>query len=110
MSVDINEILNSIDKRIEGIVTRPNMWGGPEALELQMLQLLEFRSMLGRPSNYKQKPEEVRRLWWAFTAIKCGGPYNSPLFVFYKELSCEEFSKILGEFADYIRSKLPLEG
>lgn len=42
MSVDINEILNSIDKRIEGIVTRPNMWGGPEALELQINSGITF--------------------------------------------------------------------
>lgn len=109
MTVDANRVLSMIDERIDGIAKRPRMWGGPEALELQMLQLLEFRSMVGRPV-LASSPDEVRTLWWSFINEKAGRPFNSPLFVLFDVVDAMEFGKVLGEFADHVRSRLPLDG
>jgi hypothetical protein len=42
--------LQFIDARLDSLIAKPSLWGGREGVELQILQLLEFRALVLRPN------------------------------------------------------------
>ena len=94
--------------RLDSMRRAPPTWGGPEALELQSLLALEFRSMLGRPVAYAANRHEVRDIWIAFVCRKARRSYNSPLFTLYEGRE-KAFHKALAGFITLALERLPLE-
>lgn len=58
MSLLQRTLLGFIDERLESLLRVPEMWGSDESVELQLLQLLEFRLLTLSPSL----KEEVARV------------------------------------------------
>jgi hypothetical protein len=58
-----DKIIKWVDARIETILTRPGMWGGREALELQILQLTEFRKLMLEPEALETNPRLIVNAW-----------------------------------------------
>jgi len=47
------KLLAWVERRIDAMLARPRAWGGGEAVETQILLLLQFRALLARPSATK---------------------------------------------------------
>ena len=51
MSWIVSKLIDFIDERLDHMIEAPGMWGSSESVELQILQLLEIRSLvLGAPN------------------------------------------------------------
>lgn len=53
MSRGSHEVLEWVDRRLDAMLARPRAWGGGEAVETQVLLLLQFRALLARPGASK---------------------------------------------------------
>lgn len=100
--------LAQVHTRLDNMKRCPRMWGGPEALELQALSALEFRSMLARPVALAADHLEVRRVWIGFTQMIVGDFCNRPLWTLYDGRE-DDFHAAIGEFIDFALERLPLE-
>lgn len=63
-------LLRFIDEQLDEIHKRPAMWGPDIAVELQILQLLEFRSVVLRPALEAENPRAVLDAYEEFLARK----------------------------------------
>ncbi len=64
-----DRVLRFIDEQLDAIRKRPGMWGPDIAVELQILQLLEFRSVLLRPALEDANPRAVLDAYEEFLAL-----------------------------------------
>jgi len=69
-------IIQKIDRRLKSLVTKPKMWGDLEAVELQMLLLLEIRWIVLNPKAPNGKERFVQRRWVQF--IRANYPQALP--------------------------------
>jgi hypothetical protein len=72
-------ILEFIDEQLDAINKRPGMWGPDIAVELQILQLLEFRSVVLRPALEASNPRAVLDAYEEFLTQKFPGAPPVPL-------------------------------
>lgn len=59
MSETKDNILSLIESRLDNMIHAPQMWGGPEAVEMQILTALEIRTMCISPNLITEKPRVV---------------------------------------------------
>lgn len=59
MSSTEDNIVTYVDEQLAAIFAAPEMWGSSEAIELQVIQLLEVRALTLRPEIEKQNPRGV---------------------------------------------------
>ncbi len=102
-------VLEAIEERLDSIVKRTRMYGGLEAIEFQVLLLLEQRSALGRPSQVAQAPDEVRDLWTTLVVERGGRWATAYLFCSYDGKPFDEYAVALGELIALVRERLPLD-
>ncbi|WP_437905175.1 hypothetical protein WME95_43855 [Sorangium sp. So ce327] len=61
-------LLKYVDEGIRAMRRAPAMWGSPESLELQALQLLELRTLVLRPQTFQRNHRETMRVYRDFVA------------------------------------------
>lgn len=99
MSAAQDAILRYIDDQLDAIARAPEMWGPPQCVELQVLQLLEFRSVTLRPQLEKNNPRAVLDRYDEFIARRFPGAPPAPLAVLLEGMKrSSELMTILGEF------------
>lgn len=72
-------LLGYIDEQLDAIRRRPGMWGPSIAVELQVLQLLEFRSVVLRPALEASNPRAVLDAYQEFLRRELPGAPPLPL-------------------------------
>ncbi len=107
-----DRMLGFIDEQLTSITQRPGMWGPNIAVELQVLQLLELRSVVLRPALEASNPRAVLDAYEAFIARKF--PNQPPLAlasILEKTNQNSNFGPILDEFkCELISRMLPEQG
>jgi hypothetical protein len=110
MSASQDTILRYIDDQLDAIARVPAMWGPPQCVELQVLQLLEFRSVTLRPELEKNNPRAVLDSYDEFLARRFPGAPPAPLAVLLEsEQRSSELMTILGEFRRMLVRKMKPE-
>lgn len=66
MDATQTRIVKRIDRILEGMTRAPLMYGGPEAIELQGVQLLKLRLLTTNPTLDGASPRYVIDAWCAF--------------------------------------------
>lgn len=61
-------------ERIRAVASRPEMWGGPDSVEEQLLQLFDVLTMLVHPETTPAELERVQARHRARIACWGGGP------------------------------------
>jgi hypothetical protein len=72
-------IVTWVDQRIEDMLSAPRMWGSDEAIELQMLLLLELRALALRPEEITADPRRILDAYAAYLAKTYPKTPNRPL-------------------------------
>ncbi|WP_147448754.1 hypothetical protein [Corallococcus terminator] len=103
MSALQTTILAYIDEQIEAILSAPKMWGSDESVEMQVLQLLEFRSVTLRPEIEKSNPRAVLDEYHGFLRQTFPEAPPYPLFGLTKRYGREsEFISLLKRLSEHI--------
>lgn len=61
--IALRQLIGRIDDRLRSLVTKPGLWGPPEAVELQVLQLLEIRALSHEPSLPRGEEKWIQAQW-----------------------------------------------
>ena len=72
-------VVRWVDQRIEAVLAAPPMWGSPEAVELQVLLLLEVRALALRPDQTLAEPRRVLDTYIAHLAQRFPQGGSRPL-------------------------------
>lgn len=92
-------ILGYIDEQLDAMQKHPRMWGPDLCVELQYLQLLEFRSVTLRPELERTNPRAVLEAFSEFLARRFPGSPPVPLSsLLARERREGELMIVLGEF------------
>lgn len=103
-------ILRYIDEQLDAMARAPEMWGPPHCVELQVLQLLEFRSVTLRPEMERRNPRLVLDAYDEFLARKFPGAPPSPLAILLERAGrAAELMKLLGQFRKKIVREMQAE-
>ncbi len=89
MTLSTDEWIKWVDTRVESIIARPAMWGGRQAVELQLLQLAEVRQLAVDSSALTADPCMLVKKW-----IKHSKKHNNRTLQI-AECSEEEFQTFL---------------
>lgn len=72
-------IVTWVDQRMDDMLSAPRMWGSDEAIELQMLLLLELRALALRPEELTADPRRILDAYAAYLAKTYRKTSNRPL-------------------------------
>ncbi len=86
------------NQRIDEMLSAPRMWGSLEAVEMQVLQLLEMRALALRTTQELENPRRVLDTYMAFLRERYPKRPPDPLFRLVGDLSESEFGDALQEF------------
>lgn len=94
-----------VEKRLNQVMTRPGMWGGPEAIELQLLLLAEAWVACRRPKALVKNDRFVLDMYsdWLKKSIRDIGSG----FQWQMGKDVDIIAKNFREFMDYLRQKNP---
>jgi hypothetical protein len=67
-------------RRIDNVLERPPAWGSPEAVEMQVLQLIQMRAIALRPTQEPQMPRRIFDAYLAFIRAQFPKQPQRPLF------------------------------
>lgn len=100
-------IIDHVDDKIQAMFDAPAMWGSDESVELQVLQLLEFRSIAVRPEFEKLHPRHILDSYQRFLRKKFPGAPPNPLYCLVEDYNRKsEFIRLLREFCDEQRQEM----
>jgi hypothetical protein len=102
-----NDLVCWIDERLSHVLDAPPMWGCPEAVELQVLQLLQIRALAG-VSPELARPGGVFNAYLAYLRERFPRQPQRPLFELIGE-DDETYSKLaagLRGFRDVIVARM----
>ncbi len=103
-------VLQQINIGLESIERCPLSWGGPEALEMQMLLMVELRQRLLRPRASVANRHETRRAYISWIASVYGEPNSRFLHDLLREHDAlDQLPKLLADFARWIMTQYPPE-
>ena len=94
-------VVHWVDRRIEAMLAAPPMWGSPEAVEMQVLLLLEMRSLALRPEQTLVEPRRVLDTYIAHLAQRFPRQGARPLHELIAS-DDEDCSKLAGELRRFI--------
>lgn len=103
-------IVKWTDDYASQVLAAPRMWGSFEAVEMQILQLLEVRALALRPQHELAYPGRVIDSYTAFLQGRFANQRSLPLFELMNELNLDEaqFTRLLEEFrAQMVGAVLP---
>lgn len=93
------------DARIDEILAAPRMWGSDEAVEMQVLQLLEMRALAIRPAQELANPRRVIDSYLAFLRQRFPNLPAAPLH----QLAPSELGSVLREFRTTLAQTILVE-
>ncbi len=102
--------LSLINAWIKNMERCPGMWGSAEALEFQMLQLVEIRQLMVRPAALAANPHETREAhikWVAAINGECSSAFLH--CILRDEGRLGELPKLLCDFARWVAAEYPPE-
>jgi hypothetical protein len=101
MTLSADEYNKWVDERVEMMLKRPGMWGTcRESVELQLVQLMEFRKLVNDSDAVAKNPRLIVDEWIEFgKKYKCG---NKPLFSLKN--TDDEYYLLLRELAEYLKN------
>jgi hypothetical protein len=103
MSALCNTVVHFVDEQLRYIFAAPSMWGGDEAIELQVVQLLEFRSVALRPELEKRAPRTILDAYHRILKEEFPGAPPYPLFALLEKFERKgELIPLLRRFAERI--------
>jgi len=91
------------DQRIDEMLGAPPMWGSPESVELQVLQLVELRALALQPERELAAPRRVLELYQSFLREHFPEQPPSPLHELTESLD------LLGAFRDQLARATTVE-
>lgn len=80
MSRPPDMIARWVDERLAEMLAAPPMWGSPEAVEMQVLQLLQVRALAVRPEQEIANPRRVFETYLAYLRERFPRRPQQPLF------------------------------
>ncbi|QRN98019.1 hypothetical protein JRI60_02795 [Archangium violaceum] len=96
-------VVTYVDEQLRAILAAPGMWGSDESVEMQVLQLLEFRSVTLRPELEKREPRTVLDAYHRFLKEHFKGAPPYPLFVLVEKYNRKaEFIGLLKSFSEQL--------
>ena len=105
MSLLQRTLLEFIDERLESLLRVPEMWGSDESVELQVLQLLEFRLLTLSPS-LKDEVARVQQEYVQYVRERFPGEPPEPLaMLLSRHGRSAELTSILRGFVDTERRR-----
>jgi hypothetical protein len=72
-------IVGWVDRRIEDMLAAPRMWGSDEAVEMQLLVLLEMRALATRPDQELANPSRILDAYNAYLAKRFPAKPHRPM-------------------------------
>ena len=72
MNQPIGLMVQYINECLSGITKAPQMWGGPESVELQAMLLLELKALALRPHSFLRDHREFRKAYLEFVEREFG--------------------------------------
>ncbi|AKT37740.1 hypothetical protein [Chondromyces crocatus] len=103
-------IVRYVDEQLDAIEKHPRMWGPDLCVELQYLQLLEFRAIALRPAHELSNPRAVLDAFTRFLASEFSGAPPVPLSALLaKEHREGELAKLLRAFREQLTSDMVAE-
>ncbi len=111
MSVHRMASLSWIDSRLDDLLGAPAMWGSPEAVEMQSLQLFDLRAHVVNPEQEATAPRRVFETYVAWLRRRFPHAPSAPLFRLLGDSDPHgtELSRLLGEFREWLSLNLPEE-
>ncbi len=98
---DLREtVVTWADRRIDEVLAAPRMWGSPEVVEMQVLQLLEIRAVALRPTQEYENPRRVLDTYLAFLRERYPAQPAQPLFQLVEHLDPGKFGEALRCFRE----------
>ncbi|MCA2977693.1 MAG: hypothetical protein INH41_02370 [Myxococcaceae bacterium] len=94
-----------VDRRIDDILRAPPMWGSDEAVELQVLQLLEMRDAAQNPTAANAQPRRVLERYAEFLRSRRPRKVGPAAVI----APGAELAPLLRAFADTLRAELQPE-
>lgn len=108
MSALRDTIVAWTDQYLQEILAAPRMWGSLEAVEMQVLQLLEVRALALRPNQEIASPRRVLDSYAAFLRGRYPNQPALPLFQLLEAQEEQDFVRTLAEFQGMMaRAVLP---
>jgi hypothetical protein len=98
-------VVRWVDQRIEAVLAAPPMWGSPEAVELQVLLLLEVRALALRPDQTLAEPRRVLDTYIAHLAQRFPQGGSRPLheLIAGDDEVCSKLAEELRRFDELLR-------
>lgn len=88
-----------LDERLGELLTRPRMWGSREAVEMQVLQLLEAKAVAINAHQAIETPQRIFDLYVSFLRERFPSGPNRPLFLHLDDKHDDaEFAGVLKDF------------
>jgi hypothetical protein len=107
MSARRELLVEWIDRRTREIVATPRMWGAAEAVEMQVLQLLEMRVFALRPELERENPRLVMDAYVAFLRDRFPTSAPAPLCSLVGGApDAALFRETLSDFQEFIARKV----
>lgn len=72
-------VVHWVDQRLDAVLAAPPMWGSPEAVEMQVLLLLEMRALALRPEQELAEPRRILDTYLAYLARQFPRRVGAPL-------------------------------
>lgn len=95
-----------VDHRLQSLVTTPEIWGSPESVELQVLQILQVRALVLAPGQGDRDPGATREHYIAFLRARFPDAPPMPLAQHVAaDASLERFAEILRQFIEQERAR-----
>jgi hypothetical protein len=96
-----------IDQRLDHILEAPPMWGSPEAVELQVLQLVQVRALAQRAPPALESPGRVFDAYLSYLSQRFPKQPQRPLFELVGQ-DDEAYSKLAAGLRGFIEMILPV--
>ena len=97
-----DSLLAWVDNRLDEMLRAPRMWGSREAVELQALLLLEFKTFVRHPSFGTQDPRRVLDAYLVYLRDRFPTVPGAPLYEVLSERPEAEFASVLREFRAHL--------
>ncbi|MBL8715252.1 MAG: hypothetical protein JNL79_04620 [Myxococcales bacterium] len=97
------------NRRIDEVLVAPRMWGSREAVEMQVLQLLEIRALALRPGPELANPRRVLDMYLQYLQQHYPEQPAEPLFSVLAQADDEAFGAVLRDFREELARATLLE-
>jgi hypothetical protein len=107
MSTSRDAMVQWIDQRIERILAAPPMWGSPEAVEMQVLQLLQMRAVALRAPHEPDSSKRVVDAYLSYLSLKFPKQPQQPLFEHVRSHDDANYAALSAGLRGFVEALVP---